>query len=99
MNRTGSARSATLALAAALLSAALLGCEGDMTRDAGGGQGDGDSPGRALDASLDGRAPLEDAGDGGSDAGDGGADAGDGGTDAGDGGADGGDGGPDALTD
>lgn len=43
--------------------AALLGlcaCKGDMIRDAGGGQGDGGSPGREVDdGGLDGRTPTD----------------------------------------
>lgn len=97
----------------ALLALAPLGCEGDMVRDAGGGQDDSSSPGRPVDdGSVDGRT-LPDAGpdtgpDSEADPSDGAADAaGDGATDGspdegpdgGDGGADAGDGGADAAPD
>lgn len=73
-------------LHALLLALALAptGCEGDMIRDAGGGQDDSSSPGQpADDGGLDGRTPLDGALDGAADGGgdgalDGGADGGDG---------------------
>lgn len=81
-------------LVPALAVVALVGCEGDMIRDAGGGQGDAGSPGVEVDdGGLDGRTPVGDGStDGGADGGDGSADGGDGGdgaTDGGDGSADG----------
>jgi len=74
-------------VAVALALAALVGCEGDMIRDAGGGQDDGGSPGQPQDdGSIDGRTPTDgDPTDGSADGGDDSVDAGDGSTDAGDG--------------